>query len=111
MHANGEIRIYFEWMGGWFGWFIIIGLCIIFSKYATLVLLTSIVTVAAQLMVFVNVVVRMYKGTDEQKKLVIGGELCLWAEYVDATNVLARLWLVAYIQAKFQWVNLVVVPK
>uniref|UniRef100_A0A7E4ZXK7 Beta-hexosaminidase n=1 Tax=Panagrellus redivivus TaxID=6233 RepID=A0A7E4ZXK7_PANRE len=33
-----------------------------------------------------------FDGTDEQKALILGGEVALWAEFVDGSNITPRLW-------------------
>ncbi|XP_036399870.1 beta-hexosaminidase subunit alpha-like [Megalops cyprinoides] len=52
---------------------------------------------------YYNVRPLAFTGSEQQKQLVIGGEVCLWGEYVDAANLSPLLWPRASAIAERLW--------
>jgi len=52
-----------------------------------------------------NVDISSFTEDPKQKDLVIGAEICVWSEYVDATNSISRTWPRASAPAERFWSN------
>ncbi|CAF0777561.1 unnamed protein product [Adineta steineri] len=46
---------------------------------------------------------RQFSGSNEAKQRILGGEACLWGEFVDGTNLLSRFWPKAAAVAERLW--------
>lgn len=55
--------------------------------------------------IYYNSLIDSFTNDQKLRELVLGGEICVWSEYVDASNSISRTWPRASAPAERFWTN------